>query len=75
MDKAKAIDVLGGTAVAAARALGITFQAVHQWPDVLPDRIAQRVLGVVAMRELPTERLKQLGIDVRARAAEEAAEA
>lgn len=43
MDKAEAIRLLGGTPAAAAKAVGVTVQAVGQWPDPLPVRIADRV--------------------------------
>jgi len=75
MDKAKAIEALGGTVPSAAKAVGVTGRAAYKWPDPLPRRIADRVLAAVARRELPSERLKELGVDVRARAAEEQAEA
>lgn len=43
MKKQQAIELLGGTIAAAARAIGVTYQAVDKWPDDLPDRIADRV--------------------------------
>lgn len=43
MTKAEAIALLGGTAAAAARAIGISPAAVSLWPDDLPPRIADRV--------------------------------
>lgn len=43
MDKAEAIRLLGGTQAAAAEAVGVTPQAVKQWPEKLPPRIADRV--------------------------------
>jgi len=43
MFKQEAICVLGGSVASAAQALGITYQAVSQWPDTLPSRIADRV--------------------------------
>lgn len=43
MQKTKAIELLGGSTAAAAEAIKITYQAVSQWPDVLPARIADRV--------------------------------
>lgn len=43
MLKSQAIELLGGTVTAAADAIGISYQAVVKWPDVLPDRIADRV--------------------------------
>lgn len=48
MEKQKAIELLGGTATAAAQAIGITYQAVAGWPDVLSDRIADRVYAALA---------------------------
>ena len=55
MLKSHAIEMLGGSASAAASAIGITPAAVSQWPDVLPPRIADRVLAVLARRHLPPE--------------------
>lgn len=43
MIKSQAIELLGGTATAAAQAIGVTASAVTQWPEVLPPRIADRV--------------------------------
>jgi transcriptional repressor of cell division inhibition gene dicB len=43
MDKKLAIELLGGTVTLAAKAIGINAQAISQWPDVLPPRIADRV--------------------------------
>jgi hypothetical protein len=47
MLKSKAIELLGGTATAAAAAIGITPQAVTDWPDDLPKRIEDRVLAAL----------------------------
>lgn len=55
MDKAKAIELLGGSTAAAAEAIGVTYQAVDKWPDPLPPRIEDRVLAVLARRHLPPE--------------------
>jgi len=55
MLKTKALELLGGTASAAAAAVGVTPSAVAQWPDVLPKRIADRVLAVQARKHLPPE--------------------
>lgn len=55
MRKTKAIELLGGTYAAAADAIGISYQAVNQWPDELPDRISDRVLAVIARKHLPSE--------------------
>lgn len=53
MNKQKAIEMLGGTVSAAAEAMGVSYQAVDKWPDELPARIADRVLGVVAKARYP----------------------
>ena len=45
--------MLGGTVSATATAMGISYQAVDKWPDDLPPRIAERVIGVWAIREAP----------------------
>lgn len=45
MDKKRAIDLLGGSPAKAAEKLGVTPSAVSQWPDELPRRLADRVLG------------------------------
>lgn len=59
MLKSKAIELLGGTPAEAARAVGVTPQAVCQWPKVLPTRLADRVLAAVARRHLPPEVLAE----------------
>lgn len=50
MLKTEALELLGGTTTAVAEAIGITPQAVSQWPDILPDRIADRVYAALARR-------------------------
>lgn len=55
MDKTTAIKLLGGTAKLAADAIGITPQAVGQWPDVLPSTISDRVQAAIARTRLPPE--------------------
>lgn len=60
MQKSEAIELLGGTVTAAAQALGISYQAVDKWPEELPDRIAQRVLGVVALQRYGDKLLPEL---------------
>lgn len=45
MKKARAIEMLGQTTTAAASTLGISYQAVRQWPDDLPPKIADRVFA------------------------------
>lgn len=53
MMKTKAIELLGGTVPSAAKALGVTYQAVNKWPDELPQRIADRVLGAYTRMHNP----------------------
>lgn len=55
MEKAKAIELLGGSVSSAAAAIGISYQAVDKWPANLPERIADRVLAVLARRHLPAK--------------------
>lgn len=43
MTKTEAINLLGGSPAAAAAAVGVSVQAVSQWPEELPPRIADRV--------------------------------
>lgn len=43
MKKSDAIELLGGSVSAAAKAIGVSYQAVRKWPDELPPRIADRV--------------------------------
>lgn len=43
MNKTEAIELLGGSTTATARAVGISPSAVSLWPDELPPRIADRV--------------------------------
>lgn len=56
MLKSEAIELLGGTPTEAARAIGITSQAIGQWPEVLSPRIEDRVLAA-----LQRKRAKQRG--------------
>lgn len=51
MLKSEAIGALGGTVAAAAREIGITPQAVGQWPDELPPAIRDRVQAALWRRE------------------------
>lgn len=45
MKKAEAIKYLGGTVVKAAKAVGISSQAISQWPDELSSVTADRVFA------------------------------
>lgn len=50
MLKTEAIELLGGSISAAADAIGISYQAVNQWPDELTDAIRDRVQAVMWRR-------------------------
>lgn len=43
MTKEEAISLLGGSVAKAADAIGINPQAISQWPQELPARLADRV--------------------------------
>ena len=43
MKKTAAIELLGGTVADVAREVGVSPQAVSQWPEDLPPRIIDRV--------------------------------
>lgn len=51
MKKQIAIEKLGGNNASAAAAIGITRQAVGQWPDILPARLIDRVEAAAARME------------------------
>ncbi|NVM91111.1 hypothetical protein FHT32_004775 [Variovorax sp. SG517] len=48
MKKTEAIELLGGSITATAAAIGVSYQAVNQWPEDLPARIEDRVLAALA---------------------------
>ncbi len=58
MLKTEAIEMLGGTATAAADAIGITPQAVSDWPEVLSARISDRVYAALARKQLAESQTK-----------------
>ncbi len=60
MKKSLAIELLGGSASAAAAAVGVTPSAISQWPEDLPPRLVDRVLAAQARKHLPAE---LLGLD------------
>lgn len=53
MLKSEAIELLGGSIPAAAAAIGISYQAVNQWPDELTEAIRDRVQAVLYRRSHP----------------------
>ena len=51
MDKAHAIELFGSTGEL-AKAVGVSSQAISQWPAKLPDRLADRVTAAWARKHL-----------------------
>lgn len=51
MKKTEAIKQLGENATEAAKAIGITAQALSQWPDELPPRLIDRVQAALWRRQ------------------------
>lgn len=47
MKKSEAIRMLGGTTAAAAKLIGVSYQAVNKWPDELTQKIEDRVIAAV----------------------------
>lgn len=72
MLKQKAISLLGGSVSAAAEAIGITYQAVDKWPEVLPQRIVDRVQAALARKHLPPELIGAEGAPIMAEEARDA---
>ena len=54
MKKSDGIEILGGTPGLAAAAIGVSPQAVSDWPDVLPPRISDRILAAWARKNVPS---------------------
>ena len=52
MEKQTAINLLGGTATSAAKAIGITPQAVSMWPDKLSAATRDRVEAALARAKI-----------------------
>lgn len=49
MDKQTAIELLGGSAIKVAQAMGYKSRhAVYMWPDKLPQSVTDRVNGAIA---------------------------
>lgn len=53
MLKSEAIELLGGSISAAAAAIGVTYQAVDKWPEVLNPRVADRVQAALWRKANP----------------------
>ena len=43
MRKTEAIQLLGGDEHSVAKAIGVTYQAVRKWPEVLSEKVSDRV--------------------------------
>lgn len=52
MLKTRAIELLGGSVSAASKAIGITYQAVDKWPDVLTPALRDRVQAALYRQRL-----------------------
>ena len=63
MKKQKAIELLGGPH-GAAKAIGVTYQAVMKWPDELSTRISDRIWAAIAKKHLPKKLRIALASDV-----------
>lgn len=62
MNKQTAIELLGGTAMLASKAMGYkSVQAIYVWPDVLPTPVADRVVGAIARLKAAKECCKVCG--------------
>ncbi|MGH9894063.1 MAG: Cro/CI family transcriptional regulator [bacterium] len=48
MRKSEAISMFANSTSCLARAIGITTQAISQWPEELPPRIEDRVIAALA---------------------------
>lgn len=60
MDKQTAINLLGGTALKAAKVMGYKSRhAIYMWPETLPPSVADRVNGAL-MRMKTAKTRKQL---------------
>jgi DNA-binding transcriptional regulator YdaS (Cro superfamily) len=55
MKKSEAFELLSCSLTELAELVGVTPSAVSQWPEVLTDRLADRVLAVLARRHLSPE--------------------
>lgn len=55
MNKAEAIEQLGGSIAAAAKSIGVSYQAINQWPEALPSRIVDRVQAALYRAHVAAE--------------------
>lgn len=55
MLKTEAIDLLGGSVSIAAKAIGVTPQAISGWPEELTDAIRDRVQAALYRRSVTNE--------------------
>lgn len=52
MLKTQAIELLGGSVSSAAKAIGVTYQAVGKWPEVLTPAVRDRVQAALYRQHL-----------------------
>lgn len=51
MTKTEAITQLGGTITSAAKLVGVSYHAVHKWPEVLTSKIEDRVTAALSRQK------------------------
>ena len=66
--KQEAIQIFGGTMRAVGDALGITRQAVYQWPEALPQETSDRLLGAAIRLNLLSPNQGQRADELRQKA-------
>lgn len=59
MKRTTALELLGGTVASAAKAIGVTTQAVYAWDEELAPAIADRVIAAYA-RRFPSPEITEL---------------
>lgn len=59
MTKTEALDLFDGKTVKCAEAVGVTYQAISQWPEELPQRLSDRVIAAAYRKGLLPPREKE----------------
>jgi len=60
MKKDQALELFDGTVARLAEAIGITSQSVSGWPDVLSDKLSDRVIAAAVRCGKDSQRLRIL---------------
>lgn len=60
MKKQQALDLFDGKVARLAEAIGITSQSVSGWPDVLSDKLSDRVIAAAVRSGKDSQRLRIL---------------